>query len=86
MKLKKPVRECNYINASKIPLAKLNRDQSISVADYIKTKNQPASTMFIVSQGPIANTVVHHLQLIHEQKIDIVVMLTKLEETNRRGT
>ena len=36
---------------------------------------------FLAAQGPTADTCVHHLQLIHEQEVDIVVMLTKLEES-----
>ena len=36
-------------------------------------------------QGPLPNTCVDHLQMIHEQKVDIVVMLTRLEEALAKG-
>ena len=39
---------------------------------------------FISCQGPLTNTCDKHLQLIFEQKIDAVVMLTRLEEANAK--
>ena len=38
---------------------------------------------FIASQGPLPNTCVHHLQMIFEQEIDLVIMLTKCEESEK---
>ena len=40
---------------------------------------------FMACQGPLPNTCVDHLQMIHEQKVDIVVMLTRLEEALAKG-
>ena len=40
----------------------------------------------IATQGPLPNTVVHFLQMICEQKIDIIVMLTKTVEESRRAS
>ena len=39
----------------------------------------------IAAQGPLVNTVVHFLQMIVEQKIEAIVMLTNTTETNSRG-
>jgi protein tyrosine phosphatase len=39
----------------------------------------------MVSQGPTPFTIHHHLQMIHEQKVDVVVMLTRLVETAGQG-
>ena len=40
----------------------------------------------IATQGPLPNTVVHFLQMICEQKIDLIVMLTKTVEESRRSS
>ena len=40
---------------------------------------------FFASQGPLQNTCVHHLQMIFEHDIDIVILLTKLKENDNRG-
>ena len=78
IKLKKPIRDCKYVNASRLNLNKG------SLASFIK-KNAPRNVSFIVSQGPLPNTCIHHLQMIVEQGVDAVVMLTKLDEPRQRG-
>ena len=48
-----------------------------------KSESNPArfsNINFIASQGPLPNTCVHHLQMIFEQKVDFVIMLTRCEE------
>ena len=37
-------------------------------------------TVFIAAQGPMKQTLPHFLQMIHEQKVKAIVMLTKLDE------
>ena len=78
IKLKKPIRDCKYVNASRLNLNKG------SLATFIK-KSASRNVSFIVSQGPLPNTCIHHLQMIVEQGVDAVVMLTKLDEPRQRG-
>ena len=40
----------------------------------------------IATQGPLPNTVVHFLQMICEQNVDAIVMLTKTIEENRQSS
>ena len=85
VKLKSPIRDCKYINASKIsPPYVRSRLGTLSRSSLARSKI-PSTTSFIISQGPLPNTCVHHLQMILEQKIDVVVMLTKLEEPAHEG-
>ena len=85
VKLKSPIRDCRYINASKIsPPYVRSRLGTLSRSSLARSKI-PSTTSFIISQGPLPNTCVHHLQMILEQKIDVVVMLTKLEEPAHEG-
>ena len=60
---------------------KLNKG---SGASLFKT-NPSRNVSFIVSQGPLPNTCVHHLQMIVEQEVEIVVMLTSVDEPRARG-
>ena len=39
----------------------------------------------IAAQGPLPSTVIHFLQMIMENEVEIVVMLTKLQEENSEG-
>ena len=81
IKLNNPIRQCDYINASRISFPNnWNKSRSSSA----KTTDS-RDVSFIVSQGPLPNTCVHHLQMIFEQNIDAVVMLTKLEEPSEMG-
>ena len=74
-----PIDECDYVNASLITTAK----HSSPDPDVPNHSNSRIS--FLASQGPLPNTVPHHLQMIVEQKPCVVVMLTKLEETAPNG-
>ena len=40
----------------------------------------------IAAQGPLPNTVPHFLQMLLEQKIQLLIMLTKTEEVLKDGT
>ena len=74
-----PVCECDYINASEITNANLY------VGTHIGKMKLSSNISFMISQGPMTNTCIHHLQMIHEQRVDIVVMLTTLEDASDRG-
>jgi len=62
--LKNPVSNCDYVNASWIKNDKL-KDQL---------------PMFIAAQGPLPQTVPHFLQMIVENKVKMIVMMTHLKE------
>ena len=66
----------DYINASWITTSK--RRESIEECPINDSSCSKIS--FIASQGPLPSSCAHHLQMIHEQKIDVVVMLSNLEE------
>ena len=57
----------------------------IDGSDYINA-SWITDKMEIATQGPLPNTVVHFLQMICEQKIDVIVMLTKTVEESRRSS
>ena len=59
-------------------------NSEIHGADYINA-SWITGNKEIATQGPLPNTCVHHLQMILEQKIDVVVMLSKLEEPAHEG-
>jgi protein tyrosine phosphatase len=40
----------------------------------------------IACQGPLPNTIVHFCQMLVEQNVDVIVMLTKCQEMNKEGT
>ena len=44
-----------------------------------------ANINFYASQGPLPSTCTHHLQMIFENNIDFVIMLTKLTEDENKG-
>ena len=68
----------DYINASWMNM----NSQEIKEEMYPGLKNHVCRNIsFISSQGPLPNTCNRHLQLIFEQKVDAVVMLTQLVES-----
>ena len=81
----------NYVNASHITGEQAkNPDNpgSIDVMDddVKDDKENPArfsNINFIACQGPLPNTIQHHLQMLYENKADIVVMLTNLKEKDK---
>ena len=97
VRLKTPINGEDYINASVItgPGANLEGEYFPSsetppddnVKDYVKDPDDPSrwsNINFIACQGPLPETTVHHLQMIFENKIDIVVMLTACQEKEQR--
>ena len=61
-----PIKSSDYINASWI--------KNDDLADKLPT--------FIAAQGPLPHTIPHFLQMIVENKVKIIVMLTNLKEKN----
>jgi receptor-type tyrosine-protein phosphatase N len=61
-----PIKNCDYINASWI--------KNDDLVDKLPT--------FIAAQGPLPHTIPHFLQMIIENKVKIIVMLTNLKEIN----
>ena len=94
VQLHTPINGTDYINASNITginadlLASREsryKDTAIKLNNppNFKSESNPArfsNINFIASQGPLPNTCVHHLQMIFEQKVDFVIMLTRCEE------
>ena len=72
----------DYINASWM---NPNNSEQMKKEMYpMLEQNLCRNISFISCQGPLPNTCDKHLQLILEQKIDAVVMLTRLEEANAK--
>ena len=60
----------DYINASHILPSNYSEPDRLSLLPKLS---------FIAAQGPMEETTPHFLQMIHEQRIDIVVMLTQFQ-------
>ena len=81
----------DYVNASYITGEKAKNPDNPGSIDILDDdvkddKENPArfsNINFIACQGPLPNTIVHHLQMLHENKVDIVVMLTNLKEKDK---
>ena len=74
--LLQPIDGSDYINASWITKgARLSQD----------VPNMCSGISFIASQGPNLKTSPHYLQMIFENKVDIIVMLTKVIEESAKG-
>ena len=79
--------KCDYINASWITNSdakKPNGNKSSSTRTQ-KIPDPCSNISFMACQGPTPVTCHYHLQMIHEQRADIVVMLTRLVETAGQG-
>ena len=87
VQIKDPLDGCDYINASWIthaaPPTDCNGD--ITGSDNASEITPCSNISFMACQGPLPHTCAHHLQMIHEQKIDVVVMLTRLVEGVGQG-
>ena len=71
IKLKNPIDGRDYINASLVLPSNYSEPDRLSLLPKLS---------FIAAQGPMEDTTSHFLQMIYEQKVDIVVMLTQLKE------
>ena len=88
--LKKPIDGVDYINASYIS-GEASQNSDIASQDTLdeNVRDDPedpsrwSNINFMACQGPLPNTNTHHLQLILENKIDIIVMLTRCDEKSK---
>ena len=90
VKLKAAINGMDYINASFITGIQSGSNEGKTSGQMIKTDFQdfPArfsNISFLASQGPLANTCAHHLQMILENNVQLVIMLTKIREEGGRG-
>ena len=90
VKLKAAINGMDYINASFITGIHSGSNEFKTSGQITKTDFQdfPArfsNISFLASQGPLANTCAHHLQMILENNIQLVIMLTKIREGDGRG-
>ena len=90
VKLKTAINGMDYINASFITGIHSGSNECKTTGQIIKTDFQdfPArfsNISFLASQGPLANTCAHHLQMILENNVQLVIMLTKIREGDGRG-
>ena len=69
---------CDYINASWI-------FESKPVKNIIPDLKLPKVT-FIAAQGPMLHSTEHFLQMLADYKVDLVIMLTNLVESQKRDT
>ena len=91
MKLANKIGGIDYINASHITGEKSSNPDNLGSIDIMDDdvkddKDNPArfsNINFIACQGPLPNTLTHHLQMLHENKVDIVVMLTRCKEKDK---
>ena len=74
-----PIDGRDYINASDVLPSNHNDPDRASILP------NGAKMSFIAAQGPTIETCPHFLQMIHEQKVDIVVVLTKVQESEGRN-
>ena len=80
-----PNRESRFGDMSfKISQTKKSSDTSVDIA-RLADPARFSNINFIASQGPLSNTCAHHLQMIFENNIDIVIMLTNVSEDNKGG-
>ena len=78
---------CDYVNACWITMTEeTQRIANPSGKGKPIAPNGPCKDVsFLASQGPTKLTNPHFLQMIHEQKVDAIVMLTRLVETVGQG-
>jgi protein tyrosine phosphatase len=67
VKLKVPIDDMDYINASFIANPGFGPPKEIAC------------------QAPLTNTLVHFCQMLVEQKVDVIIMLTKCHELKKDG-
>jgi protein-tyrosine phosphatase len=65
---------------------KLSKVEDREGSDYINAnfvEGYKDRKKWICAQGPLEHTVADFWRMVHEQKVDIIIMLTNLEEYNR---
>ena len=64
---------------------RVHLEEEIDNIDYINASWIGKNEEMIATQGPKENTIQHFFQMILEQDIDVVVMLTKVFEEKKDG-
>lgn len=77
--LSKPVNDCDYINASWVRGFE-DRKWVTDALTMIKPELILRLKRFIACQGPLDHTIPHFWQMVLENKVGLIVMLTKLKE------
>ena len=76
----------DYINASWVTMTtEVQKTETPKGKQPIAPTGPCKNVSFLASQGPTKLTNHHYLQMIHEQKADAIVMLTRLVETVAQG-
>ena len=71
---------------NRVCLEKVIEDDDYINASWINGENNGLTeNLLIASQGPLPNTIVHFLQMIVEQKVEVIVMLCLPIEKNKQG-
>ena len=71
---------------NRVCLKKVIEDDDYINASWIKEENNGLTeNLLIASQGPLPNTIVHFLQMIVEQNVEVIVMLCLPIEINKQG-
>ena len=89
--MKTPINGVDYVNASYIT-GELSTDSEIAsqersddnVRDDPDDPSRWSNINFMACQGPLKETTVPHLQMIFENKVDVIVMLTRCKEKSKR--
>ena len=82
IKLKDQIDGSDYINASLV--SSLRRSDEPSYDEVIYTSYVPTfQIQFIIGQEPGQNTLTRHVQVIHEQRVHVVISLHRGDGTNK---
>ena len=88
--MKVPANDVDYINASyitgkasKIARAPLQGELDANIGEDPDNPARWSNINFIACQGPLPDTTTHHLEMLSQNKVDIVVMLTRVQEKNK---
>ena len=82
--MKHPINGCDYINASWISANDASRTWKTPTPTMFLQNLTPTNVSFIAAQGPMLHTTEHFLQMLNDYNVDMVIMLTKLVESNNQ--
>ena len=70
-----------YDNNRVVLLNKIDNVDYVNASWIKNVPRTPHMPTFIAAQGPFSHTIPHFLQMVLENKVTAIVMLTKLKET-----